>query len=285
MSNIAVSVIVPVYNVENYLEKCLDSLLNQTLKNIEIICINDGSKDNSGDILKKYASIDNRIIVKTQENAGLSAARNAGMEVAKGEYIGFVDSDDWVDLDYFEKLYNTAKQNNCDIAVAGVIRLNKFKRKYYLKYEETTITDNKDKKFELCDIPEQGCVWNKIYRTKFLQSLGLKFEEGIYYEDAIFSPQAVYYSKNLVTVPDVYYYYWRNSNSIVAKSSKKKEIDYNYAMQKAAAFIKEKNIDISSHDGYTKRFKIFNTSIFKIRKKGSRTQYILFNIFKFTKNK
>ena len=192
MENIAVSIIVPVYNVEKYLKRCLDSLINQTLSNIEIICINDGSKDCSGNILTEYALKDERIIVIDQENAGVSIARNVGMEVAKGEYIGFVDSDDWVDLDYFEKLYNSAKQNNCDIAVAGVIRLNKFKRKFYLNYDKLIITNDKDKKFELCDIPEQGCVWNKIYQTNLLKSFNLKFEEGIYYEDAIFSPQALH---------------------------------------------------------------------------------------------
>ena len=107
MNNIKVSVIVPVYNCEKYLKKCLDSLVNQTLKDIEIICVNDGSTDNSGRILEEYT--DSRIKIITKENGGLSSARNAGIAVAKGEYLGFVDSDDWVDLDFYEKLYNTAK--------------------------------------------------------------------------------------------------------------------------------------------------------------------------------
>ena len=129
MENISLSIIVPVYNVENYLIRCLDSLVNQTLKEIEIICINDGSKDNSLNILEEYAKKDSRIIILNQENAGLSAARNAGMEIAKGEYIGFVDSDDWVDLDFFEKLYIAAKNNDCDIAVADFIREHPTKKK------------------------------------------------------------------------------------------------------------------------------------------------------------
>ena len=100
-----VSIIVPVYNVEKYLERCLDSLINQTLTNIEIVCINDGSTDNSGKILDDYAAKDNRIKVIHQNNAGQAVARNNGLKIANGNYINFVDSDDWVDLDFIEKLY------------------------------------------------------------------------------------------------------------------------------------------------------------------------------------
>ena len=99
-----ISVIVPVYNVEKYLARCLDSIINQTLADIEIICINDGSTDNSLEILNDYAKKDSRIKIIDQTNAGLSCARNAGMQIAQGEYIGFVDSDDWIDLDFYEKL-------------------------------------------------------------------------------------------------------------------------------------------------------------------------------------
>lgn len=105
---IKVSVIVPVYNVEKYLRECLNSLVNQTLKEIEIICINDGSEDSSLEILNEYASKDSRFVIINQENSGQSVARNKGLDVAKGEYIGFVDSDDWVDLNFFENLYSEA---------------------------------------------------------------------------------------------------------------------------------------------------------------------------------
>ena len=107
---IKVSIIVPVYNVEKYLKRCLDSITNQTLKELEIICINDGSTDNSLKILKQYAHKDKRISIINKQNEGLSVARNTGMEAASGEYIGFVDSDDWIDLDFYKKLYTTAKK-------------------------------------------------------------------------------------------------------------------------------------------------------------------------------
>ena len=114
---IGVSIIVPVYNTEEYLQKCLDSLTNQTLKNIEIICVNDGSTDNSLKILQDNAIKDDRIKIINQENKKQGAARNAGMQIATGEYIGFVDSDDWVDFDFYEKLYSAAKKHNFDIAL------------------------------------------------------------------------------------------------------------------------------------------------------------------------
>ena len=107
---IKVSVIVPVFNTEKYKEKCLNSLINQTLQDIEIICVNDGSTDKSADIIKKFANKDSRFKLINQENKKQGAARNTGMKIAKGEYIGFVDSDDWVDLEYYEKLYNAAKK-------------------------------------------------------------------------------------------------------------------------------------------------------------------------------
>lgn len=132
-SNPKVSIIIPVYNTEKYLSRCLNSLVKQTLHDIEIICINDGSEDNSLSILENYASSDERIVLIDQKNQGQSVARNRGIEIARGKYIGFVDSDDWVDDNYFEKLYCAAENNNCDIAVAGIIRLSKFNKKNLFK--------------------------------------------------------------------------------------------------------------------------------------------------------
>lgn len=134
MNNPKVSIIMPVYNVEKYLKKCLNSLINQTLDDIEIICVNDGSTDNSDKILQEFAQKDSRIKILTQSNKGQSVARNLAIENANGEYLGFVDSDDWVDLDYFEKLYNIAIKYDCDIACAGFKRCGNLKssiRKHY----------------------------------------------------------------------------------------------------------------------------------------------------------
>ena len=278
-----VSIIVPVYKVEKYLRKCLDSLINQTLKDIEIICINDGSTDKSLEILEEYKNRDSRIILLNQENSGQSIARNNGIKKATGEYIGFVDPDDWVDLDYYEKLYNAASTNDADIAVGGIIRVTGIKKKKFLNFEKETITDNTNLKFELCDVPKKSYVWNKIYKTEKLKEIGLEFEKGIFYEDCIFTPQALFYLRKIVTVPNIYYYYLRRGNSTVKQRSEKANADSVYAHKKANDFIKEHNIDISSHEPKTYRFKIFGVTIFKIRQKGKKKQYALFNIIKIGK--
>lgn len=278
-----VSIIVPVYNVEKYLRKCLDSLINQTLKDIEIICINDGSTDKSLEILEEYKNRDSRIILLNQENSGQSVARNRGIEIAKGEYLGFVDPDDWIDLDYYEKLYYSANTNDTDIAVGGIIRVTGIKKKKFLNFEKETITDNTNLKFELCDVPEKSYVWNKIYKTEKLKEIGLEFEKGIFYEDCIFTPQALFYLGKIVTVPNIYYYYLRRGNSTVKQRSEKANADNVYAHKKANDFIKKHNIDISSHEPKTYRFKIFGVTIFKIRQIGKRKQYALFNIIKIGK--
>ena len=118
--NIKISIIVPCYNVEKYLPECLDSLLNQTFKYFEIICVNDGSNDSTLSILEKYSKKDSRIKIISQKNKGLSGARNTGIDAAKGDYIAFLDSDDWVDNNFYLKLYEAITKHNCDIAAATI---------------------------------------------------------------------------------------------------------------------------------------------------------------------
>lgn len=275
---ISVSVIVPVFNVEKYLSRCLNSLINQTLSNIEIICINDGSTDNSLNILNEYAQKDSRIIVINQENSGQSYSRNKGLDIAKGEFIGFVDSDDWVDLDFFENLYNSAKDNECDIAVAGIIRLHKWHKKCHLKINKLHVTRDVNEKFSLCDVPNLSYIWNKIYKKSVLDKYHFRFIEGMIYEDVILTPQLLYYMDSLVTVPKTNYYYWRRFNSTVTQKNEKAIKDAEKANKLAEQFIKEKNISIQKEETY--RFKIFGFTVFKIRKQRNNIQYILFNIIK-----
>ena len=125
------SIITPVFNTESYLEQCLESILNQTYKNFEIICINDASTDNSLSILKDYAKNDSRIRIINKENGGISAARNSGINAAMGDFLSFIDSDDWIDLDFFEKLYLAAKKYSADIAAAGIIRISGRRKGYF----------------------------------------------------------------------------------------------------------------------------------------------------------
>lgn len=286
-----ISVIVPVYNVEKYLSRCLDSLISQTLKEIEIICINDGSKDNSAKILEKYSQKDDRIIILNQENAGLSAARNNGMNHAKGEYIGFVDSDDWVDLDFFEKLYSAAKKYDCDIAAADFIREHPKRKKKRLNITEEKVYQAPEEKYLICKTYREGCVWNKIYKTEFLKSIDLKFVIGMYYEDRDFTARSLYFSNKLVTVPDTYYRYFVNPKSIVKKGLNKIQNEhYILVRQQVLQFIIEHNIKVP--DGLYKaekyNFKIFGKILFSI-KESINTEYIFLlgkiNIFRYKKRR
>ena len=137
MSSPKISVIIPVYNTEKYLRQCLDSVVNQTLKDIEIICINDGSTDNSLQILNEYASSDNRIkLINLIANKGVSFARNFGIRLSKGRYIGFVDSDDWIDLSFYENLYLTTKKQDSDIIAAKTIVNVKRNKKKLMELEQ-----------------------------------------------------------------------------------------------------------------------------------------------------
>lgn len=239
---IKVSIIVPVYNVEKYLEKCLDSLINQTLKDIEIICVNDGSTDTSQKILEKYSKKDNRITIINQENAGLSVARNSGIDIAKGEYIGFVDSDDWVDLNFYEKLYNSAIENDADIAVSSIIRWRKYNQKYRIKYEDK-IYQSLEEKVSACGIPRICYVWNKLYKSHIVQNE--HFTPNVYFEDIIWLPNIIKQANKIVTVDGTNYYYRANNNSIVKKTSKKKQQDNYYAKKKMVAFFNKNNLQLS----------------------------------------
>ena len=129
-----VSIIVPVYNVVDYLSDCLESLVKQTLDDIEIICVNDGSTDSSLIVLEKYEKQYDFIKIINQRNKGLASARNAGIAAAKGEYLGFVDSDDWIDTEFYEKLYEAAKRHNTDIAAASIIRKIEHSQKFRINY-------------------------------------------------------------------------------------------------------------------------------------------------------
>ena len=248
---IKLSIIVPVYNVAEYLERCLNSLINQTLNEIEIICVNDGSTDNSLCILKKFAELDKRIKIINQKNKGLSGARNTGIKLVQGEYFGFLDSDDWVDLDYFEKLYKRAKNCDADISLGDFIRKGKFKHKIRLKLnkEEEFVGDNE--KFYGSQFYHFPCVWNKIYKTSKFNDL--RFIEGIYFEDGPYTIQALNRANKVVTCCNTYLYYFVNPNSIVKTLNKKKEQDMYNSSNFILNYIKD-NMQIQAKGIYYETF-------------------------------
>lgn len=282
---IRVSIIVPVYNVEKYIERALNSLIQQTLEDIEIICINDGSTDNSQVLLEKFANSDNRIKIISQKNLGLSAARNKGLECANGEYIAFLDSDDYIDKDFLEKLYNAAKKNNCDIAAATIIRKREKSQKYRVHYETETISETLEEKIKVCDIPRCCYVWNKLYKRELIKNQ--QFKEGAYFEDVLWMPEVLKQSNRLVTVPDTNYYYMVTKGSIVKTPTKKKQEDSYNAKKFLINFFEENNLDLSEkYKKLTKEVKyLYKIPICKIKEYQDIETYYLFGLFPIFKRK
>ena len=180
-----VSVIIPVYNVEKYIKRCLDSLVNQTLENIEFILVDDGSPDGSAEIIKEYADkFPNKIVYLYQDNAGQGAARNAGYRIAKGKYIGYVDSDDYVDTNMFKKLYDKAKEDNSDMVICGC---------YNVDEETGHMVSDCNQDIHKLDIENaifgKMAVWNKLYRRELID--GIEFRSKVWYEDLDFTIRVI----------------------------------------------------------------------------------------------
>lgn len=275
------SIIVPVYNVEKYLPKCLESLIKQTLKDIEIICVNDGSMDNSLAILKEFASKDSRIRIIDNQHQGVAKTRNTGIKQSTGEYIGFVDSDDYIDIDFFEKLYNSATKSNSDIAIASILKHKNFFNIYNAKYtkEETAITIQD--KIKLCEDKKHFFfyAWNKIYHSGFIKENNIKFSEGQIYEDVMFAIKALYYSNKIISVYGTKYHYIEHENSLTKYKDKtgEKEHDLIKAYSELQEFCNSKNIEIPERlNYYTKENFGFILNLYK-GKYQSKIQ--LFNIF------
>lgn len=201
-----VSVIIPVYNVEQYLRECLDSVCGQTLKEIEIICVDDGSTDSSLEILKEYANRDNRITVMKQENLHAGVARNAGLAIAKGEYLSFLDSDDWFELNMLEEMSKKADEDGSDVVVCGCSFYNNIDKSVYypnwifkdefIKNREILL--NKDISNNIFQITNSW-LWNKLFRHKLITNNNLKLKNTVSAEDLYFV--CGYLTKaNLITI-------------------------------------------------------------------------------------
>ena len=227
-----ISIIVPVYNVEKYIRKCLDSILNQTFKEFELILVNDGSIDNSGKICDEYALKDKRIKVIHKKNGGLSSARNAGLDVVRGEYIGFVDSDDWIEPNMYELLYKVAKFKNADIVACNY---SQFKEKNKL-LKKDGIYLNKIEEIELEKLYEHilekkypqiyWSAWNKLWKRDLIGNL--RFKEGRIYEDKLFLYEIIYRNneKKIYKINDELYHYRIDNISITRSIIGIKNLDY-----------------------------------------------------------
>ena len=217
MMDSLISIIIPVYNVEEYLRECLESVLVQTYQNLEIILVDDGSTDNSGSICDEYKKKDSRVKVIHKKNGGLSDARNAGLDICSGEYIGFVDSDDWISKEMYEHLYREAYTLKADMVVSG----------YYVVSQKGVTVVNKSggnryifedyEKMMGYIINNVGCmpVCFKLYRSTIFDNV--RFKKGKNFEDVFIFPETVANCKRMVIVPGNYYYYRMRNDSITHK--------------------------------------------------------------------
>ena len=213
MENSKISVIIPVYKVEAYLPRCLDSVINQTYKNLEIILVDDGSPDKSGEICDKYAALDGRIKVIHKSNEGVAKARNDALDVATGEYIGFVDSDDWIEPDMYEFLMSVLSKHDADISMCGETVYENGKAIYSDKNNDIQVLDQTDAKKLTVKGGSMGLVWNKLYKKEIIENIRFSSEYGCS-EDLMFAYQALGHTNKMVLVKQAKYNYFRREGSI-----------------------------------------------------------------------
>ena len=207
------SIIVPVYNVEKYLEECVDSLLNQTLQDLEIFLVDDGSTDRSGAIADRFAKENpDRMHTLHLENGGQGRARNAALPMAQGDYIGFVDSDDWIERDMYEKMLDRAEQTGADVVVCDFLE-------HYADGREQTLPAC----FQDHPLSAAGSSCNKIFRRSLIGDL--RFPEGLWYEDFHFSAVMLLRSKRTEFIPEPLYVYRRGQESTMHNNNARKNLD------------------------------------------------------------
>lgn len=229
--NSLISIVVPIYNVEQYLQKCVDSIINQTYKNLEIILVDDGSPDNCPKICDEYAKQDSRIKVIHKENGGLSDARNAGMKIATGEYISFIDSDDWAKSEMIESMYNRIIEDNSDLVSSGVVWVNEDG----VEIRNATVRENCVLNTEqaMAELINDGKlkqhVWNKLYKADLIKNI--PFVKGKYHEDVFWSYKVIGVAEKISIEKNSYYFYVQRSESIMGERYSAKRLDALDAMK------------------------------------------------------
>jgi len=263
-----ISVIIPVYNVEKYIEQCLGSVVNQTLKNIEIIIIIDGSTDNSENIARNFAEKYSNITIVKTENRGLGAARNEGIKHAKGKYLSFIDSDDWIDLEMFEKMYSSALEHNADIVACNFVFEYETGTKEVQPDMISKLITDKDEAIKdvLLSQNMNNCAWNKIYKHSLFTGNTIRFTEGRYFEDLYPMLQWISLCDVIYLTDKPYYHYRRSRNgSITAKFSQKHIDDYSFLIDNVKNLLTKNNrIDQFRKEFSTCAFRIYNQLVFNV---------------------
>lgn len=237
-----VSVIIPIYNVEKYLEKCVESVLCQTYQNLEVILVDDGSPDGCGAICEEYAQKDKRVRVIHKENGGLSDARNAGLDVCKGDCILFVDSDDCIHPQMIERLYDLLMKYQADMAICSFQDIEENEMPHYAKYD----AQGKEYCFEKENIMNQlqsrnlltVVAWNKIYKTRLFENI--RYPKGYIHEDEFVIHKLLHLCTRTVYTEEKLYYYRKRGDSIMGNISPKKIQDIYLAYEDRISFLEEK---------------------------------------------
>ena len=242
--NPLISVIVPVYKVEKYLNKCVESIVNQTYKNLEILLVDDGSPDNCPQMCDEWTLKDSRIKVIHKSNGGLSDARNCGIDAASGEFIGFVDSDDFIDETMYEKLYNLIIENDADLSICGIKTVDEdgvftedalcpLKNEVLNSYDAMSCLNIKNGWYYVT-------AWNRLYNKGLFD--GLRFDIGKIHEDEFFAHKVFYRCKKIVTTNEPLYYYFQRTESITKKKVTIKRFDGVEAQYERYLFYKNNNL-------------------------------------------
>ncbi|MDO5564038.1 MAG: glycosyltransferase [Eubacteriales bacterium] len=226
-----VSIVVPIYNREKFLDKCINSLINQTYNNIEILLIDDGSKDNSFFVCKKYASIDNRIVLIKKENGGVQSARNKGIESASGKYLTFVDADDYVSKNFISNFITKYEEENSDVVLCGYKKVSFFENEYNIIDERNITTNlkipNDDSERWALYFEKFACYcWSHCFKLDIIKKYNIKFDKDvIIFDDTAFSMDYMKHVKKIsFTNSNDYYYIFEHTSHTVAKSLKKKRV-------------------------------------------------------------
>lgn len=239
-----ISVIVPVYNVEDYVGRCIESILSQTYKNLEIIAVNDGSKDKSPEIVKHYSNLDSRIRVINQLNKGLSEARNAGIKASTGEFIAFVDSDDFIDKNFIETLYDNASLHDADISTCRFKPFNESKIKMKTQPPWTNKSlSGVESAVEILKHGRPAYIWLSIFKRSLFIERNISFPQGKTYEDIATRFKLQYYARKEVFTNKKLYNYLIREDSITGVSfSHTRFNDLVYAVEEVKKFSYENNI-------------------------------------------
>ena len=239
--NEIISVIIPIYNVEKYLDKCIRSVVEQTYKNLEIILVDDGSPDQCGTICDKWAEKDKRIRVIHKTNGGLSDARNAGLDAAAGAFIGFVDSDDYIHTQMYQRLYEKLKVFNADMAICGFNwvdeQTDRITQNASMPCEG--LIDKKDALLNMCDYGTFVVVWNKLYKSDLFSNL--RFSYGKFSEDVFIMHQLFHKCTGIVAVSEYYYSYVQSPNSIMRSEKTVSHLDSVEAYYRMLLFCESNN--------------------------------------------